>query len=51
MSVYQPVGSSVNLPGLEEQTLSYWDAKKIFEKTLEASATAKPYSFYDGPPL
>jgi isoleucyl-tRNA synthetase len=51
MSVYQPVGSSVNLPSLEEQTLSYWDAKKIFEKTLEASATAKPYSFYDGPPF
>lgn len=49
--VYQPVGSSVNLPSLEEQTLSYWDAKQIFEKTLEASATAKPYSFYDGPPF
>lgn len=51
MSIYQPVSASVNLPGLEEQTLSYWDAKKIFEKTLEASATAKPYSFYDGPPF
>ncbi|MFN7686006.1 MAG: isoleucine--tRNA ligase, partial [Oligoflexia bacterium] len=49
--VFAPVSPSVNLPALEEQTLSYWDAKKIFEKTLEASATAKPYSFYDGPPF
>lgn len=50
-SIYQPVSAAVNLPQLEEQTLSYWDAKQIFEKTLEASATAKPYSFYDGPPF
>ncbi len=50
-SIYQPVSAAVNLPQLEEQTLSYWDARQIFEKTLEASATAKPYSFYDGPPF
>ena len=49
--IYQPVSAQVNLPQLENQILEYWDTKKIFEKTLEASATAKPYSFYDGPPF
>ena len=50
-NIYQSVSPQVNLPQLENQVLDYWDAKKIFEKTLEASATAKPYSFYDGPPF
>ncbi len=50
-TIYQPVSPQVNLPQLENQILEYWDTKKIFEKTLEASATAKPYSFYDGPPF
>ncbi|MEN9722776.1 MAG: hypothetical protein RJB38_762 [Pseudomonadota bacterium] len=49
--IYEPVSPQVNLPQLENQVLEYWDSKKIFEKTLEASATAKPYSFYDGPPF
>jgi isoleucyl-tRNA synthetase len=50
-TIYQPVSPQVNLPQLENQILEYWDTKKVFEKTLEASATAKPYSFYDGPPF
>lgn len=47
--IYDPVKPDVNLPKQEETILNFWDAKKIFEQTLEASQ--KTYSFYDGPPF
>lgn len=34
----------------EEEVLSFWKEKKIFEKSLEATKKGKPYIFYEGPP-
>ncbi|MBC7692006.1 MAG: isoleucine--tRNA ligase [Methylotenera sp.] len=45
------VRSDVQLPKQEETILAFWDQKKIFEKSLKQSESAKPYSFYDGPPF
>ncbi|MFL5815837.1 MAG: isoleucine--tRNA ligase [Bdellovibrionia bacterium] len=48
---FSPVRPDVQLPKLEDEILSFWDENKIFEKSLHRSESAKPYSFYDGPPF
>ena len=35
----------------EEATLKYWQDNKIFEKTLEKTASKEEFVFYDGPPF
>ena len=38
----------------EEEVLAFWQANKIFEKTVENPAGESPtgdFSFYDGPPF
>jgi isoleucyl-tRNA synthetase len=41
----------LNLPKLEEEVLKFWDERKIFEKSLQATEDGKAFSFYDGPPF
>src|SRR5580692_529366 len=41
----------LNLPKIEEKVLEYWDARKIFEKSLEQTRDGRPFTFYDGPPF
>jgi len=48
---FSPVKPDVNFPKLEEQTLTFWEQNRIFEKSLQGKEHAKPYSFYDGPPF
>ena len=36
---------------LEESVLTFWDERKIFEKSLEQTKDGKPFTFYDGPPF
>lgn len=36
---------------MEEEILNFWDAEKIFEKSIEQRPADKLYSFYDGPPF
>lgn len=48
---FKPVKPDVNFPSQEERTLEHWDQQKIFEKSMNDQAHAKPYSFYDGPPF
>ncbi len=50
-SRYEPVSADVNLPAQERTVLSWWDAERTFEATLEATRSAPRYSFYDGPPF
>ena len=40
----------LNLPKREEKILEFWEANKIFEKTLKQTAKGKPFVFYEGPP-
>lgn len=50
-SPFQPVIPDVRLSKLEEETLTFWDQEKIFERTLAETKGRKPFSFYDGPPF
>ena len=36
---------------MEHDILDVWETNKIFEKSLENTASKKPYIFYDGPPF
>ncbi|MGC9598957.1 MAG: class I tRNA ligase family protein [Minisyncoccia bacterium] len=40
-----------SLPRREEKTLEFWDAHRVFEKSLEKTKEGKPFTFYDGPPF
>jgi isoleucyl-tRNA synthetase len=40
----------VDLPALEQETLEFWREHKIFERTLEQTATGPRWTFYEGPP-
>jgi len=45
------VESQVSFPKMEEEILTFWDAEKIFEKSIANRPADKLYSFYDGPPF
>ncbi|OIP60062.1 MAG: isoleucine--tRNA ligase, partial [Candidatus Moranbacteria bacterium CG2_30_45_14] len=45
------VESQVSFPQMEEVILNFWDAEKIFEKSIAQRPADKLYSFYDGPPF
>ncbi|MEI8096771.1 MAG: class I tRNA ligase family protein, partial [Candidatus Moraniibacteriota bacterium] len=45
------VESQVSFPKMEEEILTFWDAEKIFEKSITNRSADKLYSFYDGPPF
>ncbi len=40
-----------SFPTREERVLSFWQAEKIFEQSLETKKTCPIFSFYDGPPF
>ncbi|HEY6175268.1 MAG TPA: isoleucine--tRNA ligase [Kofleriaceae bacterium] len=49
--LHEPAKPDVRLSAIEERVLEKWDAEHTFEKSLAASASQQPYSFYDGPPF
>ena len=51
LSLFEAVKPDVHFPSLEEKQLSFWDTAGIFEKSVADKASARPYSFYDGPPF
>jgi isoleucyl-tRNA synthetase len=40
----------LDLPGLDQEILQFWDAQRIFQKSVETRKDAKPFVFYEGPP-
>ena len=40
-----------NLPQLEEETQSFWEADQTFRKSVELRDSDNSYVFYDGPPF
>jgi len=40
----------LDLPHIGSSILASWQAKNIFEKSITSRPTAKPYTFYEGPP-
>lgn len=49
--MFKKVDPKVSFPKMEEAILDFWDAEKIFEKSVKEREGAKRYSFYDGPPF
>ncbi len=48
--VHEPLPPSVSFPALEEQVLSRWRERDIFNATLRNREGAPPFVFYEGPP-
>mgnify|MGYP000113598990 CR=1 FL=1 len=51
MKPFKKVESQVSFPKMEEEILKFWEAEKIFEKSIAERPVDKLYSFYDGPPF
>ena len=47
---YRPVPAHIDLPALEREILDLWADSGTFEASLEGSAAAKRWTFYEGPP-
>jgi isoleucyl-tRNA synthetase len=45
-----PVPSNLNLPSIDHETLSFWEKKSVFQRSIEQREGAKDFVFYDGPP-
>lgn len=41
---------SLNLPLLAEEVLTFWEAQKIFDKSISTRDAQTPFVFYEGPP-
>ena len=50
-NTFSPVSSNVHFPSLEEEVISYWKDKKIFEKSISSRPENKTWTFLDGPPF
>jgi isoleucyl-tRNA synthetase len=48
--MFQPVSSKVKFPQLENNVLSFWKKRHIFEKSVEAHRGATQFTLYEGPP-
>jgi isoleucyl-tRNA synthetase len=48
---FAPTRPDVDLPRQELAILELWETGKIFEKSVQGRAGAKPFRFYDGPPF
>jgi len=40
----------LNLPEVAKNTLAFWEAEDIFEKSISSRDANKPYVFFEGPP-
>ncbi|MBO5412047.1 MAG: isoleucine--tRNA ligase [Clostridia bacterium] len=50
MATYKKVDTSLNFVEREKEIVNYWNEKKIFEKSMQATEGNEEFSFYDGPP-
>jgi len=48
--MFKPVANNVKFPALEEEILTFWRTRAIYEKTLAQRATAPTFVFYEVPP-
>jgi len=51
MSKFKDIPNNINFPNLEEEIISFWKDKKIFEKSVDQRSDDNTYTFYDGPPF
>jgi len=48
--MFHPVDSKVNLPQVEENILSLWKEKNVFERSVESRQGSHRFVLYEGPP-
>ena len=48
--MFQPVPGNPNFPEQELAVGEFWKQERIYDKSLEQRAGAKPFVFYEGPP-
>ena len=48
--MFRPVTSRVDFPKVEENILSLWQEKTVFERSVEARRGAPRFVLYEGPP-
>ncbi len=48
-TIFEPVGSSVDLPELEHRVLDLWERERTFEELRRRNAGRARFSFIDGP--
>ena len=48
--IFSKVPAELNFPAEERETLRFWKAARIFEKTLTKPAKHGTFVFYEGPP-
>ncbi len=41
---------SLNLPGIADEILAFWERENIFEKSVSERSAEQPFVFYEGPP-
>lgn len=49
--MYKPVDSKVSFPKMEEEIVRFWEAGRIFERSISQREGKKEFVFYDGPPF
>jgi isoleucyl-tRNA synthetase len=49
--VYKSVDPKVNFPKMEEDIVRFWEAGRIFEKSISQREGKEEFVFYDGPPF
>ncbi len=50
MTAYQPLPPHVDLPALDREVIDRWNAEKVFQRSLDATAGGPAWVFYEGPP-
>jgi isoleucyl-tRNA synthetase len=48
--MYRAVSPQVDLPAMEHDVLEFWDAQRVFERSVEQSEGRPLWVFYEGPP-
>ena len=48
--MYEKVSPNLNFVEREKQTLDFWNANNIFQKSMDSRKEGPTYTFYDGPP-
>ena len=50
MEIYEKVSTNLNFVEREKATRKFWEANKIFEKSIDMREGGENFTFYDGPP-
>ena len=48
--IYEKVSASLDFASREKATRSFWEGKKVFEKSVEMRNCKENFTFYEGPP-